>query len=117
MEPGLYEQLLTEALRVELDSLGARLNGSSRSLHSAEAADRIALHLSRRIQRTLESVGDTDRVKVGVEVARDLIARLALIVEAEAAEAPVEPGTVLHAILQRRPDGTPEPIAEPLIPL
>ncbi|MEX0745356.1 MAG: hypothetical protein WD118_07110, partial [Phycisphaeraceae bacterium] len=117
MEPGLYEQLLTEALRVELDSLGARLNGSSRSLHSAEAADRIALHLSRRIQRTLESVGDTDRVKVGIEVARDLIARLALIVEAEAAEAPVVPGTVLRAILQRRPDGTPQPIAEPLIPL
>jgi hypothetical protein len=29
----------------------------------------------------------------------------------------VEPGTVLHAILQRRPDGTPQPITEPLIPL
>lgn len=116
IEPGLYEQLLTEALRGELESLDEALK-PSRHLHTAEAADRIALHLSRRIQRTLESVGDSDRVTVGVEVARDLIARLAKIVEAETSEAPVEPGTVLHAILQRRPDGTPEAIAEPLIPL
>ncbi len=116
IEPGLYEQLLTEALRGELESLDEALK-PSRRLHIAEAADRIALHLSRRIQRTLESVGDGDRVTVGVEVARDLIARLAKIVEAEISEAPVEPGTVLHAILQRRPDGTPEAIAEPLIPL
>ena len=116
IEPGLYEQLLTEALRGELESLDEALK-PSRHLHTAEAADRIALYLSRRIQRTLESVGDSDRVKVGVEVARDLIARLAKIVEAETSEAPVEPGAVLHAILQRRPDGTPEAIAEPLIPL
>ena len=50
-------------------------------------------------------------------MARDLIARLARIVDSEQAEAPVEPGTVLHAILRRRPDGTLQPIAEPLIPL
>lgn len=116
IEPGLYEQLITEALRAELESLDERLR-PSRGLHTAEAADRIAQHLSRRIQRTLESVRDADRVRVGIEVARDLIARLATIVEAEADEAPVAPGEVLHAILRRRPDGTPQSIAEPLIPL
>ena len=116
IEPGLYEQLITEALRTELESWDEGLR-PSRKLHTAEAADRIALHLSRRIQRTLESVGDSERVRVGIEVARDLIARLAQIVEAEATEVPVEPGEVLHAILRRRPDGTPQPIAQPLIPL
>lgn len=116
IEPGLYEQLLTEALRGQLDSLDSSLR-PGRPLHTAEAADRIALHLSRRIERTLDAVGDSDRVKVGIEVARDLIARLAQIVDSELAEAPVEPGTVLHAILQRRPDGTPQPITGPLIPL
>jgi superfamily II DNA or RNA helicase/HKD family nuclease len=116
IQPGLYEQLITEALRSELAALDGSLR-PDRHLHTAEAADRIALHLSRRIQRTLDAVGDSDRVKVGIEVARDLIARLAKIVGAELAEAPVEPGTVLHAILQRRPDGTPQPMAEPLIPL
>lgn len=117
MEPGLYEQLLTEALRSELDSLDSRFATRSRALHTAEAADRIALHLSRRIRRTLDSVGDGDRVRVGVEVARDLIARLAGIVETELAEAPVEPGTVLGAVVTRRPDGTPAAIDKPLIPL
>lgn len=116
IEPGLYEQLLTEALLSELETLDGSLR-PDRPLHTAEAADRIALHLSRRIRRTLDAVGDSDRVQVGIEVARDLIARLATIVDSELAEAPVEPGTVLHAILQRRPDGTPQPIAEPLIPL
>ncbi len=61
IEPGLYEQLVTDALRGELESLDERLR-PSRRLHTAEAADRIALHLSRRIQRTLESVGDSERV-------------------------------------------------------
>ena len=65
IEPGLYEQLLTEALRGELQFLDEALK-PTRRLHTAEAADRIALYLSRRIQRTLESVGDSDRVKVGV---------------------------------------------------
>ncbi len=117
IEPGLYEQLLTEALRSELFSLGPRFKESPRPLHTAEAADRIALHLGRRIQRTLDAVREKDRVQVGIEVARDLIARLAKIVDSELAEAPVEPGTVLHAIFQRRPDGTPQRLAEPLIPL
>ena len=116
IEPGLYEQLITEALRSELGALDDNLR-PERPLHTAEAADRIALHLSRRIQRTLDAVGDSDRVRIGIEVARDLIARLAQIVDDELAEAPVEPGSVLHAILTRRPDGTPQPIAQPLIPL
>ena len=117
MEPGIYEVLLTEALRTELGSLERRFDEKIRPLHTAEAADRIALHLSRHIQQSLESVGDSERVQVGIEVARDLIARLAQIVESDTSEAPVEPGAILHAILERRPDGTPEPIAEPLIPL
>ncbi len=33
------------------------------------------------------------------------------------ADAPIEPGSVLHAVLAHMPDGTPETIPEPLIPL
>ena len=117
MERGIYEVLLTEALQTELGSLARRFDEKIRPLHTAEAADRIALHLSRHIQQSLESVGDSERVRVGIEVARDFIARLAQIIESDTSEAPVEPGAILHAIRERRPDGTPEPIAEPLIPL
>jgi superfamily II DNA or RNA helicase len=116
MDPGIYEVLVTEALRTHLDSLESRRR-LTRPLHIAEAADRIALHLSRQIEQSLAAVGDSDRVQVGIEIARDLIARLAELVESDTAAAPVEPGEVLHAILERRPDGTPQPIAEPLIPL
>ena len=117
MKPGIYELLITEALRVELGSVESRFDEKIRPLHAAEAADRIAMHLSRHIQQTLESVEDSERVQVGIEVARGLIARLTQIVESDTSESPVEPGAILHAILKRRPDGTPEPVAEPLIPL
>ncbi|MFZ0834777.1 MAG: DEAD/DEAH box helicase family protein, partial [Mycobacterium sp.] len=115
MDPGIYEVLVTEALRPHLEPLG-RL-ARKRSLHTAEAADRIALHLGREIERSLAAVNDSDRVQVGIQVARELIGRLAEFVDTDKAETPTEPGEVLHAILQRRPDGTPQPIAEPLIPL
>lgn len=117
MGPGIYEVLVTEALRPYLDSLESR-SRKTRPLHTAEAADRIALHLSQQIERSLSDVGDSDRVRVGIEIARDLIARLAEVVRhADTSARPAEPGEVLHAILERRPDGTAQPIAEPLIPL
>jgi superfamily II DNA or RNA helicase/HKD family nuclease len=117
MGPGIYELLLTELLRTELASLEGRFEKKSRPLHSAEAADRIALHLSRHIQQSLEAVAESDRARIGIEVARNLVAGLARIIESDTAEAPTEPGEILHAIHRRRPDGTPEPITEPLIPL
>ncbi len=116
LEPGIYEVLVTEALRAQLDTLESG-SPSARPLRSAEAADRIALHLSRQIERSLEGVGDADRVRVGIEVARALVERLAELVATDPAATPVEPAEVLHAILRRRPDGQPQPISEPLIPL
>ena len=116
MDPGIYEVVVTEALRPYLDPLGPLAR--RRSLHTVEAADRIALHLSHEIERSLAAVSDGDRVRVGIEVARELIARLADLVRyTDTSAAPVEPGEVLHAILERRPDGTAQPISEPLIPL
>src|SRR5690606_33776529 len=88
-----------------------------RALHAAEAPDRIAWHLSREIERALADVQEPDRARVGIEVARALLDRLSELVEVDASSAPVEPAGVLHAILGRRPDGTPDAVAEPLIPL
>ena len=50
-------------------------------------------------------------------MARALLDRLGELVEVDPSDAPVDPATVLHAILGRRPDGSPESIAQPLIPL
>jgi superfamily II DNA or RNA helicase/HKD family nuclease len=113
MDPGIYEALVTEALRAQLDAVEPGIR-PTRPLHTAEAADRIALHLSKQIEQSLAAVGDSDRVRVGIEVARDLMARLE---GADTSATLAAPGEVLYAILERRPDGTPQPIFEPLIPL
>ena len=115
-EPGIYEALVTEGLQARLDELTS-ISDRKRALRSAETPDRIALHLSRQIEQALSEVGDSDRVRVGVEVARSLIERLAELRSVDLDVRPVDVGEVLHAVLRRRPDGREQEISEPLIPL
>lgn len=115
--PGLFESLVTEGLRAQLGEIDERLVPQQQALRSAEAPDRIAWHLSQQIQRALADVSDDDRVAIGIEVARDLLQRLGELVTTDPQERPVDPAEVLTAILRRRPDGTPHPIPQPLIPL
>lgn len=115
--PGLYESLVTEGLKAQLDALVGRLSSERRALRSAEAPDRIAWHISRQIESALADVGDDDRVSVGLGVAKALLERLGELVQIDHTSMPVDPAMVLHAILRRRPDGSPDAVEEPLIPL
>ncbi len=115
--PGLYETLVSEGLKIQLDQLAERFPTEQRGIRAAEASDRIAWHLSRQIERALADVRDDERVQVGLSVARALLDRLGELVELDESAVPVEPATVLHAILRRRPDGSPDAFSEPLIPL
>jgi superfamily II DNA or RNA helicase/HKD family nuclease len=114
---GLYEVLITESLRAQLDQLTQQLTVMERPLDSADASDRIAWHVSRQVERALLDVGDESRVEVGLRVARALLDRLGEIAESDPSARPVDPASVLHAVLRRRPDGTPAQIDVPLIPL
>jgi hypothetical protein len=58
LERGLYEVLITEALEAHLQELGDRLQALRSTLRPAEAADRVALHLSRIVHRALEAVSE-----------------------------------------------------------
>ncbi len=116
---GLYEVLLTEALEASLHELGGDLRPKRMDLRSAEAADRIALHLARVIERVIAQIPEAERAKTGILLARRLIDRLG---ESEIAgdlrpERPVDPGQVLTAVVGHLPDGQLESIVEPLIPL
>jgi superfamily II DNA or RNA helicase/HKD family nuclease len=116
---GLYEVLLTEALEASLHELGGDLRPKRMDLRSAEAADRIALHLARVIERVIAQIPEAERAKTGILLARRLIDRLG---ESEIAgdlrpERPVDPGQVLAAVVGHLPDGQLESIVEPLIPL
>ena len=107
--------LVTEGLKARLEALAGAVP-DERALHAAEAPDRIAWHLSRQIERALNDVGEADRARVGIEVARALLDRLGEMVEVDPSDAPTDPATVLHAILGRRPDGSTDadrPAADP----
>jgi superfamily II DNA or RNA helicase/HKD family nuclease len=116
---GLQETLITEALAARLEALDRGLTAVRRELRAAEAADRIAFHLSWIMRRAVAGIGEEKRVKEGIELARKLIELTDGLLPSAglASDAPVESGEVLRAILARLPDGTPESIAEPLIPL
>src|SRR5690349_3822461 len=118
-ERGLYESLVTEALGAQLEGLDERLQARRSGLHEAEAADRIALHLGRVIERAIDSLDKQQRVKVGTALARQLIDHLVAVTKAAdlSSERPIEPGEVLRSVLGKLPDGSVEPIEEPLVPL
>lgn len=118
LAPGLYEDLVTTVLRGRIASMDLALVGDS-ALRSAEAADRIAQHLARQIERAIESLPEADRVATGVEVARLLLDELMRSIpeSATADEAPVDPARVLTAIGERQPDNSVRIPARPLTPL
>lgn len=119
---GLYETLITEALEEQLGSLGDRLEARRSTLHEAEAADRLALHLSRVVERAIASLKPNERVEKGTALARQLVDVIVQTVEASAAKAlaperPVSPTHLLRSVLGKLPDGRTETIPAPLIPL
>lgn len=117
LEAGLYELLVTQGLRDELDALSSTLVPRHRKLSSADAADRVAWHVSQQVERALLDVSEEHRVDVGLRVAQAILDRLAEVAKVDRSEALIEPASVLHAILSRRPDGEPDEIAAPVIPL
>ena len=115
--PGLYESLITEGLRAQIAELSAQLPVDERPLDNADAADRIAWHVSQQVERALLDISDEHRVRIGVQVARALLERLGDLVGVDRPSMPADPGAVLHAILSRNPDGSTARIASPIIPV
>jgi superfamily II DNA or RNA helicase/HKD family nuclease len=116
---GLYEVLITEALEEQLGQLDGGLEANRNALRAPEAADRIALHLARVIERAIASVEESERTATGINLARRLIDVVrALPYGGELGlERPVELGEVLRSVVGYLPDGRLESIEEPLIPL
>ena len=117
---GLYEVLITEALEAQLGRLEDRLVAVRGQLRAAEAADRIALHLARVVERAISVIDEDERPKAGIDLARrliDTVLRLLPTASDLAGERPAELAEVLRSMVGRLPDGRAESIAEPLIPL
>lgn len=116
---GLHERLVTRRLERELEALESHLRADTTALRNADAADRLAFHLSRVVERAIEALDEEDRASLGAELARRLIAELAQSGKlAEfAVEQPLSPPHSLRAINAALPDGRAEEIPQPLIPL
>lgn len=112
---GLSEVLVTEALDAELRSLDPSLVARRSALENAEAPDRIGLHLGRLVEKVIAAGSERERAEKGVALARALISQLGD--DAWLPERPLASAEVLRAIAGRRPDGEPETIPQPLIPL
>jgi superfamily II DNA or RNA helicase/HKD family nuclease len=117
LPPGLYELLVTHDLRTRLEPMTGSASAHERALDVAEAPDRIALHVAGEVERALASVPESRRLRVAVETARAVIDRLEALAPSGVDSRPVREGRVLRAILRRLPDGTPEHLDAPLIPV
>jgi superfamily II DNA or RNA helicase/HKD family nuclease len=115
---GLYQSLITEALVERIRTLESKLFARCVELHHAEVADRIATHLARVIERAINSIEDNRRVTDGIMLTRQLISTIVENTRADLlSEQPIGSGQLLSAVLSVQPDGRPENLGEPLIPL
>ena len=116
---GLYENLIDEALEERIQGLTAELSAKRGPLRSAEAGDRIAWHVGRIIELAVNGLDEKTRTSDGLELARTLIEQMASSVGIPSllTHRPVDGESMLHAVLRERPDGSPESLTAPLIPL
>ena len=121
LKPGLHEALLTRRLEELLAQIpDGTLLADLADLRDAEASDRMSRHLAGMLARAIERAPEGERSDEAVRIA-------AALIRAPPGphgwksdlrgDEPVDPARVLVALLQRLPDGRPQPIERPLTPL
>lgn len=117
---GLYEDILTPRLLARIEH-AALSPGQLRidDLDHAEAADRLALHVSRLIEQGIDSLPPDKRIQAGSELLREIGSRLMSMTPRVAVdeELPEADARVLRSLLPVGIDGAPTPIRQPEIPL
>lgn len=115
---GLYQSIVTKALQEELATFDEDLIAQA-PLHKADVADRIATHIARVVEHAIAGIDEDDRVSLALTIAQSLIESTAHQVKDPeiANELLIHPGSFLTAIRARLPDGRPQVLQAPLIPL
>lgn len=117
LTPGLYERLMSHALRAGIAEQTDEDLIEVRPLGAADAPDRVARFLSSEIERVLAALPEGERVQHAVRIANALAARLRQLAPQSEPDALATPPSVLHAVLERAPDGRPRKLSTPLTPL
>jgi superfamily II DNA or RNA helicase len=120
MEPisGNYEALLTKRLLAALQAMDDSWAHQLDKLDAAEAADRLALHLSRVIEKVLAAMPNEQRVAAGAQLIGELIVQ-ALQGKSSVllGEVPDPTGRLLTQVARRHPDGSAAFVESPVVPL
>jgi superfamily II DNA or RNA helicase/HKD family nuclease len=117
---GIYESIITESLSSELESLiGEAVSIKTKNIHPAEVGDRLAMHLGKVVERALSSVGDKDRVEIGIRLVREIVSNIENTISKAGvlADIPAESGEFISSILPFNPDGSVSEMGRPLTPL
>jgi len=116
--PGSYEAILTHRLQEALQGLDGSWSHQLDKLESAEAADRLALHLSRVIEKVLAAMPSDQRVTAGSKLVGELIVQaLQGRLESLSGEVPSQAGELLMQVARRLPDGSAPKLLSPVVPL
>ena len=125
LEEGLYEALLTQCVAVAIEErLADGLGATTVKIDSAEAGDRLGMHIGAVLRRSLESLPDKERAQIGVELVNEIVQavvdrlgsverfnKLSLVDERLVSD------QQLRSVTRRQPDGSLAGIPSPLTPL
>lgn len=116
LETGLYETLITEDFRDELRELldDQALTGP---LKAGDISDRIGRHIGLVVEKILGDIPEADRLAKGVQIANELLGRIAEIIGSTSIDSLVAPPQILKAVMDLKPDGSPKTFLDPLVPL
>jgi superfamily II DNA or RNA helicase len=116
--PGSYEALVTRRLLAALQALDGSWAHQLDKLDAAEAADRLALHLSRVIEKVLAAMPTEKRVAAGSQLIGELIVQaLQGKPSVLLGEVPDPSGRLLTQVARRHPDGSAAFVEPPVVPL
>jgi superfamily II DNA or RNA helicase/HKD family nuclease len=120
LEPGLYEVLVTARVEELLANLGDRYDVRSAGLRDAESSDRVSRYVAALVSQAVESLPERGRAEAAIDLASAMLIKLDQLTRSELdlrQDLPSAGGTVLEAVLRRKPDGSAVPMDRPLTPL
>lgn len=115
---GRYLALITRQLSQALADLEPGLLARTELVDPAELPDRIALHLSRVIERGLSGLAEGARAEAALRLAAEIVRKVATETGVPLqGEEPVEPAAQLAGVLRLMPTAQTELLPAPLVPL
>ena len=118
-KPGLYEDLITEGLRVELKKIAPNLVVNEATIDLADLPSRLTRHISKILLRSLESISADEIQSLGPNLANEVIRKAYELTtgDSEFSELVSSDPKVLSELSTRLPDGNAKRIERPITAL